>query len=100
MLARFARGSAYVLHWYGVPRLANRPDKRTTTGLGEIAGKRQKKRSLARPIYLVECTSAGHLRYIEQTIGEIQNVAGVNLKMIVIDDCSASVTVSYRSKIV
>ncbi len=81
------RGSAYLLHWYGVPRLATHETSELPPGWEKLRRAADEAKTWLDLIYLVECMSAGHLRYIEQTIGEIQNATGANLKMVVIDDC-------------
>jgi len=76
------RGSAYLLHWYGVPKAHH-------ASAGELAPSWEKLRRCAEEakqwldhIYLVECDRGTTLKDIENQIGQIDGAP-----FIVIDDC-------------
>ena len=80
------RGSAYLLHWYGVPRLASNQTSELPPGWEKLRRAAEEAKSWLELIYLIECASASNLRHIEQTIGDIQIAANATLKIVVIDD--------------
>ncbi|HMF49242.1 MAG TPA: DnaB-like helicase C-terminal domain-containing protein, partial [Candidatus Saccharimonadales bacterium] len=80
------RGSAYLLHWYGVPRLASNQTSELPPGWEKLRRAAEEAKIWLELIYLIECASASNLRHIEQTIGDIQIAANATLKIVVIDD--------------
>jgi replicative DNA helicase len=80
------RGSAYLLHWYGVPRLASNQTSELPPGWEKLRRAAEEAKSWLDLIYLIECASASNLRHIEQTIGDIQSAANATLRIVVIDD--------------
>jgi len=80
------RGSAYLLHWYGVP-------KRTITA-EELPPSWEKVKNAAENahrwldlLYLIECRRDMNIRQIEEQIEEVCRVKGSDRMMVVIDDC-------------
>ena len=81
------RGSAYLLHWYGVP-------KAYYTDVNELPPSWEKLKQSAREAkswldltYIVECEANTDLREIEKCIGELRAAANHEKIFVVIDDC-------------
>jgi replicative DNA helicase len=78
------RGSAYLLHWYGVPKAQH------TDSLPPSWEKLKKSADDARVwldrIYLVECGQAGWPQ-LEDQIRELKTIKGADRVMAVVDDC-------------
>lgn len=81
------RGSAYLLHWYGVPK-AHHSD---AAGLAPSWDKITKSAQEAKPwldlIYVVERSRGTDLAQIKAHIGDVQGGTHVNPVIAVIDDC-------------
>jgi len=81
------RGSAYLLHWYGVPK-AHYGD---INGLPPSWEKLKQSAREAKPwldlTYIVECAAHPDLREIEKCIGDIRATANSDKIFVVIDDC-------------
>jgi len=80
------RGSAYLLHWYGVP-------KRTVTAEG-LPPSWEKVNKVAEDahrwlnlLYLIECRRDMNIRQIEEQIEEVCRGKSSERMMVVIDDC-------------
>lgn len=81
------RGSAYLLHWYGVPKAHH-------AGADQLAPSWEKLKKTAGEaknwldlIYLVECERNADVQQMQARIREIQAASNSQRIMIVIDDC-------------
>jgi len=81
------RGSAYLLHWYGVPKAHYGDPNELPPSWDKLKqSAREAKRWLDRT-YIVECTANTDLREIEKRIGEVRATANSEKIFVVIDDC-------------
>lgn len=81
------RGSAYLLHWYGVPRLGGSDTAELPPSWEKLRCAAEGAKTWLDLIYLVECTRYTTLHEIEAQIAESRSRAGCEQMMIVIDDC-------------
>jgi replicative DNA helicase len=81
------RGSAYLLHWYGVPRLAGNEAGELPPSWEKLKRSAQEAKSWLDLIYLVESERNTDWVQIETRIDEIQAAKNSARLMIVIDDC-------------
>jgi replicative DNA helicase len=81
------RGSAYLLHWYGVPRLAAGDAADLPPSWEKLKRTAEEARSWLDLIYLVECQHSTTVNEIEAQIAELRAQTGSEQMMIVIDDC-------------
>jgi replicative DNA helicase len=81
------RGSAYLLHWYGVPRLAAGDAADLPPSWEKLKRTAEEARSWLDLIYLVECQRSTTVNEIEAQIAELRAQTGSEQMMIVIDDC-------------
>jgi replicative DNA helicase len=81
------RGSAYLLHWYGVPRLAAAEVADLAPSWEKLQRAAEEARNWLDLIYLTECPSATTVKEIEAQIAALRVQAGSEQIMAVIDDC-------------
>jgi hypothetical protein len=81
------RGSAYLLHWYGVPKAQHTALERLPPGWDKLKKSAEDAKTWLDLIYLIECDRYGDLRRIEDQIREVESIKGTDRVMIVIDDC-------------
>jgi len=81
------RGSAYLLHWYGVPRLAADETADLAPSWEKLKRAAEEARSWLELIYLMECPSDTTVKEIEAQIAALRARAGSEQIMTVIDDC-------------
>src|SRR6266550_4930430 len=81
------RGSAYLLHWYGVPRLASGETSDLPPSWDKLKRDAEEAKSWLDLIYLIECPRNTTLYKIEAQIAENRSRAGSEQMMIVLDDC-------------
>ena len=81
------RGSAYLLHWYGVPRLASGDTAELPPSWEKLKRAEEEARSWLDLIYLVECQRDTTVNKIEAQIAELRAQTGSERMMIVVDDC-------------
>jgi replicative DNA helicase len=81
------RGSAYLLHWYGVPRLGGNEAEQLPPTWEKLKRMVEEARSWLDAIYLVECQRSWSVAQIESQVGEIIAITGSKPGIVVIDDC-------------
>ena len=80
------RGSAYLLHWFGVPRLGGDDARQLAPSWDKVRRSAEEAAEWLSFVYLVECARHWRTVEIERAIGEIATLAGTNPAMIVIDN--------------
>jgi replicative DNA helicase len=81
------RGSAYLLHWYGVPRLAGNDTAQFPPSWEKLKRSAEEAKSWLNLSYLIECQRDTTLGEIEVQVCEIRDRATAGGVLIVIDDC-------------
>ena len=81
------RGSAYLLHWYGVPRLGGNPPSQLPASWEKLKGVAEEARSWLERVYLIECDRDTTLQKVEAYIDAVQSAKASAQSFIVIDDC-------------
>jgi len=81
------RGSAYLLHWYGVPRLSAREPDELPPSWDKLKGVAAEAKDWLDRIYLFECAPNMTIDQIEAQIAELRMHSQSEQMMIVIDDC-------------
>ena len=81
------RGSAYLLHWYGVPRLGGNQAGQLPPSWEKLRRMAEESRSWLDAIYLIECQRNWNVAQIESQVGEVIAVTGNKPGIIVVDDC-------------
>ncbi len=81
------RGSAYLLHWYGMPKAQHTELERLPPSWDKLKKSAEEAKTWLDLIYLIECGRDVDLRRIEDQIREIQSIKGTDRAMVVIDDC-------------
>jgi replicative DNA helicase len=80
------RGSAYLLHWYGVPK-AHTELERLPPSWDKLKKSAEEAKTWLDLIFLIECGRDIDLRRIEDQIREVESIKGTDRVMVVIDDC-------------
>jgi replicative DNA helicase len=80
------RGSAYVLHWYGVPRLASTEAAALPPSWEKLKRMAEQAKHWLDSVYLIECDRRTGVEQIEAEIRELSARLGCE-PLIVIDDC-------------
>jgi replicative DNA helicase len=81
------RGSAYLLHWYGVPKAHYGAAEQLPPSWEKLKQATRDAKSWLDLTYLVDCETNTNLREIEKCIGEIRAAANTEKILVVIDDC-------------
>jgi replicative DNA helicase len=81
------RGSAYLLHWYGVPKAQQTDTDDLSPGWDKVKKSAEEARPWLDLTYIIECSGETDLRRIEEQILEVESVKGMDCVMVVIDDC-------------
>jgi replicative DNA helicase len=81
------RGSAYLLHWYGVPKAHQSDADHLPPSWEKLKQSVEKARPWLDLIYLVECGCDTGLQQLENQIRGIRTLKSTDHSMIVIDDC-------------
>jgi replicative DNA helicase len=81
------RGSAYLLHWYGVPKAQHTELERLPPSWDKLKRSAEEAKTWLDLIYLIECGRDIDLRRIEDQIREVESIKGTDRVMVVIDDC-------------
>ena len=79
------RGSAYLLHWYGMPKRAADAEE-LPPSWEKVKKSAEEARRWLDLMYLVECGSETNTQQIEEHIQEVSRVKGSDGMMVVIDD--------------
>src|SRR5437773_10692233 len=80
------RGSAYMLHWYGVPRLGNVDAGQLPPSLEKLRRSAEEARSWLDLTYIVECDRRMTLHDIEDQIQAVKQIKGRDQIIAAIDD--------------
>src|SRR5207344_648621 len=80
------RGSAYLLHWYGVPRLGDNPPSQLPASWEKLKGVAEEARSWLERVYLIECDRDTTLQKVEAYLDAAQSANDGARSFIVIDD--------------
>ena len=81
------RGSAYLLHWYGLPKAHHAETERLAPSWDKITRCAQEAKPWLDLVYVVECRRTTGLAQFEAHIREVQTVNHADRVMAVIDDC-------------
>jgi len=81
------RGSAYLLHWYGVPKTHYGDSEQLPPSWEKLKQTAREAKSWLDLTYIVECEANIDLQEIEKYIGELRATANNEKLFIVIDDC-------------
>jgi replicative DNA helicase len=81
------RGSAYLLHWYGVPKAQHTELERLPPGWDKLKKSAEEAKAWLDSIYLIEGGRNIDLRGIEEQIREVGSIKGTDRVLVVIDDC-------------
>jgi replicative DNA helicase len=81
------RGSAYLLHWYGVPKAHYTDAESLPPSWNKIKKTAEEAKSWLDLIYLIQCDRETTLHRIEEQIREVENMKGTDNTLVVIDDC-------------
>jgi replicative DNA helicase len=81
------RGSAYLLHWYGVPKAQHTEIERLPPSWDKLKKSAEEAKTWMDLIYLIECGRDIDLRRIEDQIREVERLKDTDRVMVVIDDC-------------
>jgi replicative DNA helicase len=81
------RGSAYLLHWYGVPKAHYGAAEQLPPSWEKLKQTTREAKNWLDLTYLVDSEANANLRDIEKRIAEIRTVANSDKIFVVIDDC-------------
>jgi len=81
------RGSAYLLHWYGVPKVHESDAEHLPPSWEKLKQSAEKARVWLDLIYMVECGHDTGLQQLENQVRDLQTLRSTDHCMIVIDDC-------------
>ena len=81
------RGSAYLLHWYGVPKAHYGDFEQLPPSWEKLKQSAREAKRWLDLTYIVECKANTDLREIENCIGELRAAANREKIFVVIDDC-------------
>jgi replicative DNA helicase len=81
------RGSAYLLHWYGVPKAHYTDAEGLPPSWDKLKKTAEAAQSWLDLIYLIHCARETDLQRIVEQIREVENIKGTDRSMVVIDDC-------------
>jgi replicative DNA helicase len=81
------RGSAYLLHWYGVPRLGAGEASQLSPSWEKVRRSAEEAQSWLNLEYLFECPPDWRAPEIDNAVGEVAADTGSKPALIVIDDC-------------
>jgi replicative DNA helicase len=81
------RGSAYLLHWYGVPRLSGNQPGEISPSWERLKRAAEQAQSWLDSIYLVDASANPTVAAIVEQIDEIKNIKKSSPLMVVMDDC-------------
>jgi replicative DNA helicase len=81
------RGSAYLLHWYGIPRLGGQEPEQLSPSWEKVKRCAQEARAWLDSIFLLECGQRTTAQELEAQAREIVRATQKQSLVIVIDDC-------------
>jgi replicative DNA helicase len=81
------RGSAYLLHWYGVPKAQYDDAERLPPSWDKLKRSAEEARNWLDLVYLIECGRDTNLQQIEDHIREVSRSNRNQRVMVVADDC-------------
>ena len=81
------RGSAYLLHWYGVPKAQHTGSERLPPSWERLKKSAEEAKGWLDSIYLIECGQDTDLGRIEDRIREVERIKGSDRIMVIVDDC-------------
>jgi replicative DNA helicase len=81
------RGSAYLLHWYGVPRLSGNQPGEISPSWERLKRAAEQAQSWLDSIYLVDASANTTVAAIAEQIDEIKNTKKSSQLLVVMDDC-------------
>ena len=80
------RGSAYLLHWYGVPKRAGADSDQLPPGWEKLSRSAEEAKPWLELTYIVECDQRMSLQHIEDQIAAVKQIKGRDQIIAVIDD--------------
>jgi replicative DNA helicase len=81
------RGSAFLLHWYGVPKRSSAETDRLPPSWEKLKRAAEDARSWLEQCYLVECDRGTKLQHIADQISAVRDLHNGQRVFVVIDDC-------------
>jgi replicative DNA helicase len=81
------RGSAYLLHWYGMPKAHYTDLEHLPPSWDKLKRSAEEAKTWLDLIYLIKCDQDTDLRRIEDQIREVGKIKRTDRVMVVIDDC-------------
>jgi replicative DNA helicase len=81
------RGSAYLLHWYGVPKAHYKESDQLPPSWEKLKRSAEESKSWLELTYLVECGREFNQEQIEERIKELRTLRGSEQVLAVVDDC-------------
>lgn len=81
------RGSAYLLHWYGVPRLTGHETEQLSPSWEKVRRCAENARVWLNAIYLQECCKEMTAEAVSSHTGEIRAATNKQKVLVVVDDC-------------
>jgi replicative DNA helicase len=81
------RGSAYLLHWFGIPRLGGNDAEQLPPSWEKLTRIVEDAKSWLDLVYLVECPRSVSTAQIETQVREVGAIAACEPALIVVDDC-------------
>jgi replicative DNA helicase len=81
------RGSAYLLHWYGMPRLGGIDAEQLPPSWEKLRRMAEEAKRWLDAIYLIECQRSWNVAQVESRVGEVIAITESKPGIIVIDDC-------------
>jgi len=81
------RGSAYLLHWYGVPKAQQIDAADLAPGWDKLRKSAEEAKPWLDLTYIIECTAETDIERIEEQILEVERLKSAAQVMVAIDDC-------------
>jgi len=81
------RGSAFLLHWYGVPKAHYKESDQVPPSWEKLKRAAEESKDWLELTYLVECGCEFNLEQIEERIKELRALRGSEHVLAVVDDC-------------
>jgi replicative DNA helicase len=81
------RGSAYLLHWYGVPKAHYTDAEGLPPSWDKLKKTAEEAKNWLDLIYLIQCGRETDLHRIEEQIRGVETITGTDRLLVVIDDC-------------
>ena len=81
------RGSAYLLHWYGMPKAHHRDAEQLPPSWEKLKQSAKNAKSWFDLTYILECEPDTNLQELQKCIGEFRAATNTEKTFVVVDDC-------------